>query len=99
MNVATPQCLDWVHIGLQFQIEHHLFPRIPRTSLRMARSGVRAICAKHGIHYHEPTFWRANVETVCALRDAASAARSATKGSDGFYRAAAVALIDSATVG
>ena len=26
--------LDWVHIGLQFQIEHHLFPRLPRHNLR-----------------------------------------------------------------
>lgn len=30
MNVDTPAWLDWVHIGLQFQIEHHLFPRLPR---------------------------------------------------------------------
>ena len=26
MNVWTPPLLDWVHIGLQFQVEHHLFP-------------------------------------------------------------------------
>merc|ERR1719231_1432928 len=41
MNVATPPWLDWVHIGLQFQIEHHLFPRLPRHNLRIARDMVR----------------------------------------------------------
>ena len=25
---------DWFHGGLQFQIEHHLFPRVPRYNLR-----------------------------------------------------------------
>merc|ERR1711904_346043 len=37
MNVATHPLLDWVHIGLQFQIEPHLFPRLPRHNLRKAR--------------------------------------------------------------
>lgn len=99
MDVLTPTWLDWIHIGLQFQIEHHLYPRVPRTSLRVVREGVRAICTKHAIHYHEPTFWRANVETVKALRQAAHDARSAVKGNDGFYRAAAATLFDSAIVG
>jgi fatty acid desaturase len=29
MNVDCPEWLDWFHGGLQFQIEHHLFPRVP----------------------------------------------------------------------
>ena len=47
MNVATPEWLDYIHIGLQFQIEHHLFPRLPRHNLRKARAKVRAICKKY----------------------------------------------------
>merc|ERR1740138_1060707 len=62
MNVATPPALDWVHIGLQFQVEHHLFPRLPRHNLRIARALVKPICEKHGIHYHEPGFFAGNVE-------------------------------------
>lgn len=34
MNVDCPWWMDWFHGGLQFQIEHHLFPRIPRHNLR-----------------------------------------------------------------
>merc|ERR1712146_686241 len=56
MNVATSPLFDWAHIGLQFQIEHHLFPRLPRHNLRKAREMVRAVCEKHGISYHEPGF-------------------------------------------
>jgi delta8-fatty-acid desaturase len=85
MNVATPEWLDWVHIGLQFQIEHHLFPRLPRHNLRKARELVKAICKKHGIYYHEPGFFEGNLEMWGALRDTAMEARKATKGDGGFY--------------
>ena len=47
MNVATPPPLDWVHIGLQFQVEHHLYPRLPRHNLRAAREMVREVVHKH----------------------------------------------------
>merc|ERR1712037_396329 len=62
MDVDTHPLLDFVHIGLQFQIEHHLFPRLPRHNLRKARVMVKAICKKHGIHYHEPGFFAGNLE-------------------------------------
>ena len=39
--------------GLNYQIEHHLFPSMPRANLRRARPLVRAFCAEHGIPYHE----------------------------------------------
>mmetsp|Transcript_2674 Transcript_2674/g.7783 ORF Transcript_2674/g.7783 Transcript_2674/m.7783 type:complete len:201 (+) Transcript_2674:1232-1834(+) len=89
MNVATPECLDWLHIGLQFQIEHHLYPRLPRHNLRKARELVRAVCAKHGIPYHEPGFFEANALTISALRDAALEARKAKRDpGHGFYTSA-----------
>uniref|UniRef100_A0A7S2LV63 Fatty acid desaturase domain-containing protein n=1 Tax=Zooxanthella nutricula TaxID=1333877 RepID=A0A7S2LV63_9DINO len=88
MNVATPPALDFVHIGLQFQIEHHLYPRLPRHNLRKARELVMEVCKKHGIHYHEPGFWQANVETVQTLLAAARAARASKRGTSGFYESA-----------
>jgi fatty acid desaturase len=86
MNVATPLWLDYVHIGLQFQIEHHLYPRLPRHNLRHARKLVKAICKKHDIHYHGPGFFEGNVEMWKTLRDAAYAARKTTKADGGFYK-------------
>lgn len=86
MNVATNPWLDYVHIGLQFQIEHHLYPRLPRHNLRYARNLVKNICKKHNIYYHEPGFFEGNVEMWKALRDAAYAARKTTQSDGGFYQ-------------
>ncbi len=43
--------------GLNYQIEHHLFPSMPRPSLRQAQAPVRAFCEQHGIAYHEASFF------------------------------------------
>jgi fatty acid desaturase len=39
--------------GLNYQIEHHLFPSMPRPALRRAQAPVRAFCAERGIPYSE----------------------------------------------
>lgn len=39
--------------GLQFQIEHHLFPTMPRPNLARAQVLVRAFCEAQGIAYTE----------------------------------------------
>jgi len=88
MNIDTLPLLDFVHIGLQFQIEHHLFPRLPRHNLRKARELVRHVAKKHGLPYHEPGFFQANVETMQALAATAHLAAKTTKGDSGFYESA-----------
>lgn len=45
----------WMSIlvgGLNFQIEHHLFPRLPPNQLRRIAPEVRAICERHGVPYN-----------------------------------------------
>ena len=39
--------------GLNFQIEHHLFPSMPRANLRAASGHVKRFCAERGIPYTE----------------------------------------------
>ncbi|GAB3853345.1 acyl-CoA desaturase [Nocardioides maradonensis] len=39
--------------GLNYQIEHHLFPSMPRANLRLAQPVVRAFCAERGVPYVE----------------------------------------------
>ena len=44
----------WVDValgGLNYQIEHHLFPSMPRINLRRAQPLVHEFCAEHGIDY------------------------------------------------
>ncbi|GAA5182890.1 acyl-CoA desaturase [Rugosimonospora acidiphila] len=41
--------------GLNYQIEHHLFPSMPRPNLRRARPLVAQFCAERGIDYRSTT--------------------------------------------
>ncbi|MFE3521206.1 fatty acid desaturase family protein [Streptomyces sp. NPDC059161] len=52
-NVRGGPVTDWLLGGLNYQIEHHLFPNMPRPHLRLAQPMVRAHCAALGIPYAE----------------------------------------------
>ncbi|MGH9094281.1 MAG: fatty acid desaturase, partial [Acidimicrobiales bacterium] len=39
--------------GLNYQIEHHLFPRMPRPNLVKVQPLIRAFCASHHLTYRE----------------------------------------------
>ena len=43
--------LTWMLGGLNFQIEHHLFPKVPHTHYPKIAEIVRRNCAKHGVRY------------------------------------------------
>lgn len=42
---------DWFTGGLNYQIEHHLFPTLPRHNLAKVRQAVQQLCERHGLHY------------------------------------------------
>ena len=52
-NVRGGRFVDLAMGGLNYQIEHHLFPSMPRDNLRHARSVVRAYCLEKDIPYTE----------------------------------------------
>jgi linoleoyl-CoA desaturase len=43
--------LTWMLGGLNFQIEHHLFPKVPHTHYPKIAEIVRRNCDKHGVRY------------------------------------------------
>jgi len=43
--------VTWALGGLNFQIEHHLFPRVPHTHYPRIAEIVRRNCARHGVRY------------------------------------------------
>ena len=55
--------------GLNFQIEHHLFPSMARPHLRQTRKYVREVCAREGIPYTETSLRRAYVIVLTYLRE------------------------------
>jgi fatty acid desaturase len=52
-NVRGGVFIDLALGGLNYQIEHHLFPSMPRASLRRAQPFVRAHCVALGVPYCE----------------------------------------------
>ncbi|HEY6792329.1 MAG TPA: acyl-CoA desaturase [Trebonia sp.] len=50
-NVHGGWLTDFVFGGLNYQIEHHLFPSMPRPNLRRAQAMVAAFCADHDVPY------------------------------------------------
>jgi fatty acid desaturase len=50
--------------GLNYQIEHHLFPTMPRPNLRRAQPIVRAFCEANGIGYESCSLARSYAEVL-----------------------------------
>jgi fatty acid desaturase len=50
-NIRGGPFVDVILGGLNYQIEHHLFPSMPRANLRHAQPVVQRFCAERGIMY------------------------------------------------
>uniref|UniRef100_A0A8C3AAP4 acyl-CoA (8-3)-desaturase n=1 Tax=Cyclopterus lumpus TaxID=8103 RepID=A0A8C3AAP4_CYCLU len=57
-NIEQSPFNDWFSGHLNFQIEHHLFPTMPRHNYHVVAPQVRALCEKHGVPYQVKTMWR-----------------------------------------
>lgn len=61
--------------GLNYQIEHHLFPSMARPHLKKARLIVREHCAREGVPYAETTLMRSYGIVIAYLNKVGLAAR------------------------
>ncbi|MCC9145625.1 MULTISPECIES: acyl-CoA desaturase [unclassified Arthrobacter] len=61
--------------GLNYQVEHHLFPSMPRPSLARASELVKEHCAKHSIPYTETTLVQSYAIVVRYLNEVGLSAR------------------------
>ncbi|MET9605937.1 acyl-CoA desaturase [Streptomyces sp. NPDC006512] len=68
---------DIVLGGLNYQIEHHLFPSMPSPHLRRAQALVRGHCQELGISYLETSLIDSYRQTLASLHDAGSPIREA----------------------
>jgi fatty acid desaturase len=57
-NVTGGRWVDVAMGGLNYQIEHHLFPSMPRPALRRVKPIVQAYCAEVGVGYVEMSLLR-----------------------------------------
>ncbi|XP_021370917.1 fatty acid desaturase 2-like [Mizuhopecten yessoensis] len=59
---------DWFTGHLNFQIEHHLFPTMPRHNLYKVAPLVQSLCKKHDIKYEIKPLWTAFKDIVRCLK-------------------------------
>ena len=67
-NIKGPRILDFWFGGLNYQIEHHLFPKMPRNRLRKAKKIVEEFCRQKSIEYYETSFFQSYLEILRYLR-------------------------------
>jgi fatty acid desaturase len=81
-NVRGGRLVDWLLGGLNYQIEHHLFPNMPRPNLRHAQPLVRAFCQEHDLPYTEATMFGSYAEALRHLHSVGAPLRPAQAAGD-----------------
>ena len=71
-NVKGGRALTLAFGGLNYQIEHHLFPTMPMANLRRCQPIVRQHCLANGVDYCETSLVRSYVAALQHLRRAGS---------------------------
>jgi len=66
-NVISTPFADWFCGGLQCQVDHHLFPSLPRHNLSKVNALVKLFCKEHGVTYHETNMWNGTIEVLTHL--------------------------------
>lgn len=67
-NIKPNLFIDFWYGGLNYQIEHHLFPTMPRNNLKKARKIVMDFCKFNNIKYHETNMLTSFLEIFKELR-------------------------------
>ncbi|KAG2228560.1 hypothetical protein INT48_004745 [Thamnidium elegans] len=70
---------DWFMGGLNYQIEHHVFPNMPRHNLPKVKPMVKALCKKYDIYYHDTGFIKGTLEVLKTLDVASNLSLQLTK--------------------
>ena len=69
-NLELPRVISFFFIGLDYQVEHHLFPKIPHANLPRAGRITREWCKKHGVVYKSEPYVSALVDAARFMSDA-----------------------------
>ncbi|KAG8125536.1 putative Fatty acid desaturase 1-like protein [Naja naja] len=72
-NVGESLFNDWFTGHLNFQIEHHLFPTMPRHNYYKVVPLVKSLCAKHNIKYECKPLLSAFADVVRSLKESGKA--------------------------
>jgi fatty acid desaturase len=76
-NIRGGHVTDWFLGGLNYQIEHHLFPSMPRPHLKLAQPLVRAHCRSLGIPFTETGLVESYRQALAHLHEVGAPLRTA----------------------
>lgn len=68
-NLAPSRFRFFLLGGLDYQIEHHLFPTMSRFHYPRIQPVVKRFCDTHGLRYHETSWWGSMREIYRALKE------------------------------
>nr|WP_309129126.1 acyl-CoA desaturase [Microbacterium sp.] len=74
-NISGGWWATWLMGGLNYQVEHHLFPNMPRPHLSKARAIVREYCNANSVPYTETSLGRSYAIVIEYLNRVGLAAR------------------------
>jgi len=74
-NITGGRFTNFMLGGLNYQIEHHLFPSMPRPNLRRVQGLVRDFCVATDLCYREESFVESFRQIVHHLSDVGAASR------------------------
>ncbi|APX04224.1 acyl-CoA desaturase [Arthrobacter sp. QXT-31] len=74
-NISGGWWATWLMGGLNYQVEHHLFPSMPRPHLAKARRLVREQCTRLSVPYTETSIWSSYGTVITYLNRVGLAAR------------------------
>lgn len=69
-NLELPRVVSFFFIGLDYQVEHHLFPKIPHAKLPLAARITADWCKRHGVAYQSWPYLHALVDSAKFMSDA-----------------------------
>lgn len=75
-DVRGGRFIDVALGGLNYQIEHHLFPAMPTPNLRLAQPIVREFCAEIGVRYEETSLVESYRQALRHLHDVGAELRA-----------------------
>jgi fatty acid desaturase len=77
-NVRGGRLTDFALGGLNYQIEHHLFPSMPRPSLRRSQALIEAFCRERGLPYCQASLAGSYAQALRHLNTVGKPARPGT---------------------
>jgi len=63
-NITGNAFVHWLCGGLEYQVDHHLFPTMPRHHLPKAHELIVSFCKEHEITYNEANLWVGTLDII-----------------------------------